>query len=141
MDWEDMNTIRIEAYQRACGRRYGCSTFTDIVSRFDPLVVLPEEIRDDSEGWSGCDGESYFRPTFVELGGRPIVPGEGDDKAVKKVKVALKAPAVVEAKSTSTLKNFDPQATGSQGHVKHVEFEEEVKVIILDGRPAGDGEL
>jgi hypothetical protein len=147
MDWEDMNTIRHEAYQRACGRRYGCSSFTDIVSSFTPLVVLPDEIRTQEVGWNGCVGESYFRPTFVELGGRPRVD-DGDDEDDDddddddddeddddKKKPKITAPAKVNAASTSTMGTFDPEATTKQFNVKHMEFVEEVRILVLDGGP------
>jgi hypothetical protein len=140
MDWDDLNTIRHEAYQRACGRRYGCSSFTDIVSSFTPLVVLPDEIRTEEANWNGCNGEAYFRPKMVELGGRPRIDDEdGDDdddeRKAKNAKAKITAPARVDAASTSTMRTFDPEATTKQVNVKHLEFVEEVQILVLDGGP------
>jgi hypothetical protein len=146
MDWDDLNTIRHEAYQRACGRRYGCSSFSDIVSSFTPLVVLPDEVHTEEWGWKGCVGEGHFRPKMIELGGRPRIDNgdddddddddDGDDeRKAKNNKAKITAPARVNAASTSTMGTFDPEATTKQFNVKHLEFVEEVRILVLDGGP------
>ncbi|KAG9228730.1 hypothetical protein BJ875DRAFT_525632 [Amylocarpus encephaloides] len=144
MDWEDLNTIRHEAYQRACGRRYGCSSFSDIVSDFTPLVVIPDEVRTVESGWRICDGQGSFRPQFIKLGDDPDPEEDGDDAENdggddrKKKGKGPKAPATnlrAQVTSTTTFGTYNPAVTTTQKNMKHLEFEEEVSVIVIDGQP------
>ncbi|KAN0102285.1 hypothetical protein V8E51_012795 [Hyaloscypha variabilis] len=68
LDYQDLNTVRHEAYQRECGRRYGCTFFSSIVNDFTPFVKMPLAVNTVEPEWNGCSGLGQFAPDLVRLG-------------------------------------------------------------------------
>ncbi|KAH6684742.1 hypothetical protein B0J14DRAFT_555694 [Halenospora varia] len=71
IEWSDFNTVRKDAYVRACPYWRGCSGWGKSgLGNYNPFLQIPrEEIR--SEGgkeWKGCDGFGFVKPSLVALG-------------------------------------------------------------------------
>lgn len=139
LDYQDLNTVRHEAYQRECGRRYGCSWFSSIVSDFTPYVKMPLAVNTVEAAWNGCSGLGVFIPELVRLGetlGHSPAGAAVDEKA----KFKPSGPASnMHATRTRAAGANRPGSTPA-GDYPRKEFIEEVRVIVLDEMAPRDAE-
>ncbi|KAE9369960.1 hypothetical protein N431DRAFT_469836 [Stipitochalara longipes BDJ] len=140
LDYQDLNTIRQEAYQRECGRRYGCSFFSSIVSDFTPYVKMPLGVNTVESEWKGCSGLGQFLPELIRLG-ETVGTSPAGALLDAQLNGKLSGPASnIHAKSTQTIGHI-PGNTPT-GDYPRKEFVEELRVIILDEiAPADEGTL
>ena len=131
LDYQDLNTVRWEAYQRECGQRYGCNLYTNIVSGRTPYVKMPSGVNTLEPEWKGCSGLGRFFPELVRLGETSsISPASAALNAHVYSKASITASSL-HAKNTKTFENQMPGSTPVGEHTGK-EFIDELRIIILD---------
>ncbi len=131
LDYQDLNTVRHEAYQRECGRRYGCTSFSSIVSDFTPYVKMPFAVNTVKPEWNGCSGIGQFVPYLVCLG-EAVGSSPAGAALDGEVYGRASGPASnLHAENTQTIRHHMPGSTPI-GDYPRKEFVEQIRVIVLD---------